>query len=880
MGGRPPVAGLRAVAVAMTLLAGLLPSAVFAEQIPAPVLDQASRPSAVKKKLKRVFRPTMPERNPIRATASAQDGAPEADTDGTPQSASVTAMLAASVGQGAESAASVAAASAGADTLPMDAESPPTQSAEMPAESAAVTSDIDTSPTPTGSIDPKPAETAVEPSSDTAEAPAAVTEVSLLDEATPASPTPAEATPSDAPPAIAEEAPDAAEQPTAVTEVSAPSDPAPTPSETEQPAEPVKTAEKPSSDEGEQPTAAIEHDATVVLEVSPPDETKLASVAPAEVERPTVTAEEPSNNAEEELPAAQDASPPDEAAPAPVTPAEAEPTEPAEETESAEMPPSGEADPPAAATEASSPTEPEPAEEAESAGTPPSSETDQPAAATEVSPPAGAEPAPGEAEEPPAVVEVAPPPAHPIVAAVRTKLAEPDLRKGAAAADLEALEAFYGEQQGPPLWVTDTGFSAKAQAIIEEIGKADDWGLEAASFDLPTASDQPTTPDAQATGEIKMSIAILSYARDAQIGRLTPSRVSNLFDQNPSLRDPKTVLTETAAADDPSAYLVALHPQYDQFKRLREALLKARDANNTREIQRLVINMERWRWMPRQLGAYHVWNNVPEFNVRVVKNGKTIYEEKTIVGQFKYATPFFSATMRTIVFHPDWTVPPTILKEDLAPKLQSERGFFGNANTAILRQHDLRVSFKGQPVDADAIDWRSANIHQYTFTQAPGPANVLGQLKFNFPNRHAIYMHDTPQRELFAETVRTLSHGCIRVREPERLAALLLAQDKGWAAGQVRSLLARNTSDVIRLSRTVPVHLTYFTAVVDETGRLDTFGDIYGLDNRMAAKLFKAPVKFPVPATPVTAEASPRPSDQRRSSGGGLDELISGLFGN
>ncbi len=172
--------------------------------------------------------------------------------------------------------------------------------------------------------------------------------------------------------------------------------------------------------------------------------------------------------------------------------------------------------------------------------------------------------------------------------------------------------------------------------------------------------------EAQAVDEIKLDLAVLKYARYARGGRLTPSRVSPLFDQRPNLRDPKTVLTEIAAADSADAYLRSLHPKHPQFEQLRQELLRPRRSRQgagrqrARQSQRLIVNMERWRWMPPELGSFHVWNNVPEFNARVVKGGKSIYVEKTIVGQLKYATPFFSAPMRSIVFHPEWVVPETI----------------------------------------------------------------------------------------------------------------------------------------------------------------------------------------------------------------------------
>ena len=494
-------------------------------------------------------------------------------------------------------------------------------------------------------------------------------------------------------------------------------------------------------------------------------------------------------------------------------------------------------------------------------------------------PPAASAQPPVPEAPPEAVQEPPPPPAHPVVAVIREKLADPAVAKGD---DYAALQAFYAERTEPPLWVADTGLSPKAQAGIREIEDADQWGLDARAFDLPPAEAQPGSIEEQADIEIKLGLAMLKYARYARGGRLVPSRVNRLFDQRPPLRAPKAVLAELAATDAPDAYLRSLHPKHPQFAKLRQALLNA--AGNEREVQLLTVNMERWRWLPAELGAFQIWNNVPEFNTRVVKGGQTIYVEKTIVGELKYATPFFSAPMRSVVFHPEWNVPETILREDLQPALQ-QRGFFG-PNVAVLQKHNLRVSFKGQPVDPRTVDWNAVNIKQYTFTQPPGPANVLGKFKFNFPNRHAVYMHDTPQRHLFDKTVRTLSHGCIRVNQPEQLAASLLGEDKGWSAQKVRSMLDGG-NQVVPLNRQIPVHLTYFTAIIDDSGRLQTVADVYGLDGPTARGLFgNAAVKFqgapPVPAGDLVSQA-PRPQQQpvrRAARQDPVARAISGLFGN
>jgi L,D-transpeptidase YcbB len=509
-----------------------------------------------------------------------------------------------------------------------------------------------------------------------------------------------------------------------------------------------------------------------------------------------------------------------------------------------------------------------------------------PAGETEIDPAAAP---PGEASRDPAdaIPTIAAPdvPAHPVVAAIRLKLQDPALREGANPDDLAAIEAYYGGLSGPPSWITGMGFSAKAQALIAEIEKAGDWGLDPDAFDLPAASDLPATAEAQAVAEVKLALAALKYSRFARGGRLSTARVSALFDQRPELRDPNTVLVELAQATDPGAYLRALHPKHEQFEGLRQALVKAiakakaRGGKPERDpaVQRLIVNMERWRWMPSELGSYYVWNNIPAFTTRVVKGGKSIYVEKTVVGQLKYATPIFSAHMNSIVFNPDWTVPETIMIEDLQPRLR-QRGPDGEPDLSVLRNNQLSVSLQGRAVDPATVDWGRVKIRSYTFTQEPGPTNVLGVLKFNFPNRHAIYMHDTLQPELFRQNVRTLSHGCIRVNQPDRLASLLLAADKGWSAARVRDLIANGRNSSVTLNRPVPVYLTYFTVAFDGVGQMRTYSDVYRLDKKMAAALFgKSELIVAEPAF------APPKRPQRRDAanvGVGRPSAIPGLFGN
>ncbi|HUU25301.1 MAG TPA: L,D-transpeptidase family protein [Methyloceanibacter sp.] len=481
------------------------------------------------------------------------------------------------------------------------------------------------------------------------------------------------------------------------------------------------------------------------------------------------------------------------------------------------------------------------------------------------------------AEDPASAAAAAPAPPHPVVAIIREKLADPTVTKGAEADDVAALQAFYRAWSGPPLWITEMGFSAKGQAALFEIDKADDWGLDAGAFALPKPNVLPANQQAQALGEIELDLAVLKYARVARGGREAPSEVSDLFDQIPALRDPKTVMAEIATAVAPGAYLQSLHPQHAQFGRLREALLEARAAEkpNQTDIRRLIINMERWRWMPEDLGALYVWLNTPEFMLYVVKDGKTIFEDKTLVGTIGYATPVFSDEMETIVFNPDWVAPPSVLQDKLWPALKRK-------SFNILKSNKLRVSYNGKRIDPTKINWQRVNIHRFTFSQKSGPKNVLGKAKFLYPNKHIVYMHDTLpyRRKVFDEKKRAIGYGCVRMAKPLAFAELMLAEDQDLPKSKVKALWDKGVNSSVTVESKPPVHTTYFTAAVDDDGKVSIFEDLYGLDRKQAEALFGEPEGFPKPPPePKTRSSSVASSAPSRNSGAGFANSL-GVLGN
>jgi L,D-transpeptidase YcbB len=435
-----------------------------------------------------------------------------------------------------------------------------------------------------------------------------------------------------------------------------------------------------------------------------------------------------------------------------------------------------------------------------------------------------------------------------------------------------ALVAFYAARHCEPLWVAGDGLSARGAAVVAEIADSDAWGLEASAFRLPAASGRFASGEA-AEAEALISRAVLKYARFARGGRAEPTSLSRNLDRALGLPDPQRVIGEIAEAEDPASYLRRLNPQHPQFEALRQAYLALRRVpagvaeavkpgrpgagGSEASLRGLLVNMEEWRWMPDELGDFYVWVNVPEFMLRVVKNGKVIHAQRVIVGKPDKQTPIFSANLEQVIFHPTWGVPDSIKVADILPSLL--RG-----SSRILERYNLRVQRGGRDIDPAGVDWASVDMRTIHIYQPPGGGNVLGNMKFRFPNKHDVYMHDTPDKYLFKAPARAFSHGCMRLSEPDRLAELLL-EDQGWPASRVAAAVnAGPQNNAISLQRPIPVHVTYFTVALAED-KLVTFPDIYGHETRIALGMEgKAYLIAKTPANePTQAEVIGRLSESR-----------------
>lgn len=242
-------------------------------------------------------------------------------------------------------------------------------------------------------------------------------------------------------------------------------------------------------------------------------------------------------------------------------------------------------------------------------------------------------------------------------------------------------------------------------------------------------------------------------------------------------------------------------------------------------ISDIVSNMERWRWLPRDLGELHVFVNVPDFHLDVMKDGRSIHHARVVVGRPSNPTPIFSDTMRHVVVNPYWNVPYSIVKKEMIGKLQSTAG------QSLGRSYEVRVG--RQVVDPATVDWATVNAANVSIRQLPGDGNALGNIKFLFPNQHAVYLHDTSSRSLFSQSFRALSHGCVRVHEPFSFADAVLSEEPDKVDGAKLKKMIGGGEKTINLKRLIPVHIAYFTAWVDDAGQLQNRPDVYGHDAKV-----------------------------------------------
>jgi L,D-transpeptidase YcbB len=474
-------------------------------------------------------------------------------------------------------------------------------------------------------------------------------------------------------------------------------------------------------------------------------------------------------------------------------------------------------------------------------------------------------------------------------------------------ADRAGIEAYYSSHNYAPLWISNNAANERAKSAIGYLAQADAVGLDPSDYPAPDFKSA-SSADALAEAELKLTASALTFARQAQIGRIHYTRVSADIQFDLNAPDPANVLAKLADGNDAGATLDGFNPPQPEFKALRAKLAEVRggkvadgkaedkpaqprvhvpegkilrpgmkdarvaslrkrldiagdkdnqlyddavrdavktfqtesdigvDGNlgpntvralngeqkeahrpSANPVDTIIVNMERWRWLPRDLGNPHVVVNIPDYSLSLYNDGKVYWKTRIVVGKPDKATPLVSAEMKFITVNPTWNVPPSIIEKEYLPALQED--------PQALDRIGLKLT-----QDADGT------VH---ISQPPGAGNALGRIRFNFPNKFLVYQHDTPDKYLFARDKRAYSHGCMRVQNPltygEKLLSLVLPKEH-YTEARLEGMFGGSEIN-INFPKFIPVHLTYQTAFVDDAGKLQLRDDVYGRDAKMIAIL-------------------------------------------
>lgn len=269
------------------------------------------------------------------------------------------------------------------------------------------------------------------------------------------------------------------------------------------------------------------------------------------------------------------------------------------------------------------------------------------------------------------------------------------------------------------------------------------------------------------------------------------------------------------------------------------ATLAALNVPVEERIRQIEANMERWRWLPHELGKEYILVNIANFRLQVMENDHPLLEMKVIVGKNYKSTPVFSAQMTNLVFGPYWNVPVNIAINEILPMIRKNPEYLAKKNLRVFQGSGNRM----KEIDPKAVNWRKISHANFPFQlrQDAGKSNSLGRLKFMLPNKFDVYLHDTPDRELFNESDREFSHGCVRLEKPLELAEYLLKANFAWSREAILTAMEESQNRIVELPKPIPTYIVYWTAWVDEDGKLQFWKDIYGRDRILEEALATEP---------------------------------------
>jgi murein L,D-transpeptidase YcbB/YkuD len=400
-------------------------------------------------------------------------------------------------------------------------------------------------------------------------------------------------------------------------------------------------------------------------------------------------------------------------------------------------------------------------------------------------------------------------------------------------------QAFYESRGYLPAWVDGVETTPQWKDLVQQLKYSAAHGLDpdsygVAAFEALRAGSQDRWSGTRFPVEqvpemdARMTYAYLRYAADLLGWTRSPREIHAQWLTASKKEDLAARLAEAIANGHVRESLEALAPAHPQYKGLQAALAHE-DASSARA-EVLRMNMERWRWAPRDLGERYILVNVPAYMMQVMEGNSPTLAMRVIVGGPKNQTPLFSDEMSYIVFSPYWNIPPDILKNETLPRVAKDPDFLARNNIEV-------VGTSGEAdLDPSAVDWSDPEATRgLRFRQRPGADNALGLVKFIFPNNFNVYLHDTPGDKLFFKEKRALSHGCVRVEDPVALARYVLQDRPEWTDVRIQGAMNAGTEQTVQLKVTLPVHIGYWTAWVEADGKTVTFtDDPYGIDQQHA----------------------------------------------
>jgi murein L,D-transpeptidase YcbB/YkuD len=420
---------------------------------------------------------------------------------------------------------------------------------------------------------------------------------------------------------------------------------------------------------------------------------------------------------------------------------------------------------------------------------------------------------------------------------------------GEPLAERTLLGQFYAGREGRPAWADGPRVrEALARDLLAAVRKSEEHGLHPAAYHAKALASvlelrADPAPDRLANLDVLLSDAFLHLARHLAQGAVDPRTLQPGFERarEPAL-DVARVLAaalEAGAIGEALAQSAPPHPGYQSLVRALARLREARAAGDratAAHVDQVRANLERWRWLPRDLGARHLLVNVATFRLEAFDGGDVRLTQRVVVGEKDWNTPIVSGAISHLVLNPAWRVPKSIATKEMLPAARRNANYLHEKDIQVLvgkGAEDLRE------IDSRRVDWRHIDPESfpYQLRQPPGPHNPLGRIKFVFANPFGVYLHGTPGDLAFARGLRALSHGCVRVEDEVALAEFALAPDPAWTHERLLETLTNAWEYRLPLPQPLPVHLVYFTAGAHGDGAAEFGKDPYGWDRELLAAL-------------------------------------------